>query len=124
MQLVSQAFPANALVYIRTHPHRELQSLRDESSNRNLLFNPNGAPYPRCFRRAVGIRNIASVAGDRGQLWADLAVILPDTLHLRTVSDQHITAVATIVQDVLLLLSAGLIGWYLWETRKMRIAAE
>lgn len=39
-------------------------------------------------------------------------------------NDQHITAIATIVQDVLLSLSAVLIGWYLWETRKMRQAAE
>jgi len=39
-------------------------------------------------------------------------------------TDQHITAIATIVQDVLLLVSAGLIGWYLYETRKMRKAAE
>jgi hypothetical protein len=47
-----------------------------------------------------------------------------NALHLRAVNDQHITAIATIVQDVLLLLSAGLIGWYLLETRKMRKAAE
>ncbi|MGA8150433.1 MAG: hypothetical protein WB952_05745 [Terriglobales bacterium] len=40
------------------------------------------------------------------------------------VNDQHITAIATIAQDVLLFLSASLIGWYLWETRKMRKAAE
>jgi hypothetical protein len=40
------------------------------------------------------------------------------------VNDQHITAVATIVQDFLLLGSAGLVGWYLCETRKMRKAAE
>jgi len=40
------------------------------------------------------------------------------------VNDQHITAIATIVQDILLLLSAVLIFWYLWETRKMRKAAE
>jgi hypothetical protein len=40
------------------------------------------------------------------------------------VNDQHIIAVATIVQDCLLLLSAFLIAWYLWETRKMRKAAE
>jgi hypothetical protein len=46
----------------------------------------------------------------------------PYTLH--AVTDQHITALATIVQDVLLLLNAGLIAWYLWETRKMRMAAE
>ena len=39
-------------------------------------------------------------------------------------TDQHITALATIVQDVLLLLSAGLIACYLWETHKMRKAAE
>ena len=38
-------------------------------------------------------------------------------------NDQHVIAVATIVQDVLLLLSAGLIAWYLWETRKLRKAA-
>jgi hypothetical protein len=40
------------------------------------------------------------------------------------VNDQHVTAIATIVQDVLLLASAGLIAWYLWETRKMRKASE
>lgn len=37
---------------------------------------------------------------------------------------QCITAVATVVQDVLLLASAVLIGWYLYETRRMRKAAE
>jgi hypothetical protein len=40
------------------------------------------------------------------------------------VNDQHITVIATIVQDVLLLLSAGLIGWYLFETRRIRIATR
>jgi hypothetical protein len=40
------------------------------------------------------------------------------------VNDQHITAIAIIVQDVLLFASAGLIAWYLYETRKMRKAAE
>jgi hypothetical protein len=40
------------------------------------------------------------------------------------VNDQHITAVATIVQDLLLLASAFLIAWYLYETRKMRKAAQ
>jgi hypothetical protein len=40
------------------------------------------------------------------------------------VNDQHITAVATVIQDVLLILSAGLIGWYLYETKKMRKATE
>jgi hypothetical protein len=40
------------------------------------------------------------------------------------VNDQHITAIATIVQDILLFLSACLVGWYLWETRKMCKAAE
>ena len=39
-------------------------------------------------------------------------------------NDQHITAIATIVQDFLLLASALLIAWYLSETRKMRKAAE
>ena len=39
-------------------------------------------------------------------------------------NDQHVTAIAIIVQDMLLFLSAILIGWYLWETRKMRQAAE
>ncbi len=39
-------------------------------------------------------------------------------------NDQHITALATIVQDFLLLSSAILIAWYLCETRKMRKAAE
>jgi hypothetical protein len=37
---------------------------------------------------------------------------------------QRITAIATIVQDLLLLASAVLICWYLLETRKMRKAAE
>ena len=37
---------------------------------------------------------------------------------------QCITAVATVIQDVLLLVSAFLIGWYLYETRMMRKAAE
>jgi hypothetical protein len=46
------------------------------------------------------------------------------TLHCLPVTDQHITAVATIVQDILLFASAVLIGWYLCETRKMRLAAE
>jgi hypothetical protein len=40
------------------------------------------------------------------------------------VNYQCITAVATVVQDVLLLVSAILIGWYLYETRRMRKAAE
>jgi len=40
------------------------------------------------------------------------------------VNDQHVTAIATIVQDALLLLSAVLIFWYLRETRKMRKAAQ
>jgi hypothetical protein len=40
------------------------------------------------------------------------------------VTDQHITAIATVVQDILLLVSAVLVGWYLCETRKMRKAAE
>lgn len=39
-------------------------------------------------------------------------------------NDQHITTLATIVQDFLLLASAVLIAWYLFETRKMRKAAE
>jgi hypothetical protein len=40
------------------------------------------------------------------------------------VNDQHVSAIATIIQDVLLFLNAALIAWYLWETRKMRKAAE
>jgi len=40
------------------------------------------------------------------------------------VNYQDIIAAATIVQDVLLLVSAFLIGWYLYETRRMRKAAE
>jgi hypothetical protein len=40
------------------------------------------------------------------------------------VNDQHITVIATIVQDFLLLASAILIAWYLFETQKMRKAAE
>jgi hypothetical protein len=47
-----------------------------------------------------------------------------DTLHWRVVNDQHITAIATIVQDFCLLLSTGLVAWYLYETRTMRKAAE
>ena len=39
-------------------------------------------------------------------------------------SDPHVTAIATIVQDVLLLANAFLVAWYLLETRKMRQAAE
>ena len=38
--------------------------------------------------------------------------------------DQPIIVVATIVQDILLLVSTVLIAWYLYETRKMRKAAE
>jgi hypothetical protein len=38
--------------------------------------------------------------------------------------EQYVIAVATVVQDFLLLVSAVLIGWYLYETRKMRKAAE
>lgn len=37
---------------------------------------------------------------------------------------QAVTAVATVVQDLLLLVSAVLIYWYLYETRRMRKAAE
>jgi hypothetical protein len=40
------------------------------------------------------------------------------------VNYQCVIAVATIVQDFLLLVSSFLIGWYLYETRRMRIAAE
>jgi hypothetical protein len=40
------------------------------------------------------------------------------------VNDQHITAIATVVQDFLLLASAVLIACYLYETRRMRKAAE
>lgn len=39
-------------------------------------------------------------------------------------NDQHVSAIAMIVQDGLLLVSTGFIFWYLWETRKMRKAAE
>jgi hypothetical protein len=39
-------------------------------------------------------------------------------------SDQHVIACAMIFQDVLLLINAGLIAWYLWETHKLRLAAE
>ncbi len=39
-------------------------------------------------------------------------------------NDQHMTVIAMIVQDGLLLANAVLIGWYLYETRKMRKAAE
>jgi hypothetical protein len=40
------------------------------------------------------------------------------------VNYQAVTAVATVVQDLLLLVSAVLIYWYLYETRRMRKAAE
>jgi hypothetical protein len=40
------------------------------------------------------------------------------------VNDQHVTAIATIAQDFFLLGSVILIAWYLYETRKMRKAAE
>ena len=43
---------------------------------------------------------------------------------METVNSQYVIAVATIVQDFLLLVSAFLIGWYLYETRKMRKSAE
>ena len=39
-------------------------------------------------------------------------------------NDQHIIVIATIAQDCLLLASAILIAWYLFETKKMRKAAE
>jgi hypothetical protein len=39
-------------------------------------------------------------------------------------NDQHVIAYAMIFQDVLLAISAALIAWYLWETRKLRQAAE
>ncbi len=39
-------------------------------------------------------------------------------------NDQHVMAIAMIVQDVLLVVSAVLVGWYLCETRKLRIAAQ
>lgn len=39
-------------------------------------------------------------------------------------TDQHITTLATIVQDFILLVSAGLIAWYLCETRRLRKVAE
>jgi hypothetical protein len=40
------------------------------------------------------------------------------------VNYQCITAIASVVQDFLLLASAVLIGWYLYETRRMRQAAD
>jgi hypothetical protein len=46
------------------------------------------------------------------------------TLTLATVNYQCIMVIATVAQDFLLLASAVLIGWYLVETRRMRIAAE
>lgn len=54
------------------------------------------------------------------------SLVLPavDPLDLRTMNDQHVTAIATIVQAVLLLVSAFLIAWYLYETRLLRKAAE
>jgi hypothetical protein len=53
-----------------------------------------------------------------------LAASRVGALHLETVNYQCITAIATVVQDFLLLVSAALIGWYLYETRRMRMAAE
>jgi hypothetical protein len=40
------------------------------------------------------------------------------------VNYQCVIAIATVVQDFLLLASAILVGWYLYETRRMRKAAE
>jgi hypothetical protein len=37
---------------------------------------------------------------------------------------QCVTAIATIVQDFLLFVSAVLVGWYLVETRHLRIASQ
>jgi hypothetical protein len=39
-------------------------------------------------------------------------------------NDQHVSAVATIWQVVLLAINAGLFFWYLIETNKLRTAAE
>ena len=39
-------------------------------------------------------------------------------------NDQHVTAIAIIVQDILLFVNAFLVGWYLFETRQIRRAAE
>ncbi len=39
-------------------------------------------------------------------------------------NDQHVTAIATVIQDGLLVVSAVLVCWYLIETRKLRIAAQ
>jgi hypothetical protein len=39
-------------------------------------------------------------------------------------NDQHVLALTAIVQIVLLAVNAALIAWYLWETRKLRRAAE
>ncbi len=39
-------------------------------------------------------------------------------------NDQHIIACATIFQDVLLLINAVLIAWYLWETHGLRLAGD
>lgn len=39
-------------------------------------------------------------------------------------NDQHVTAVATIWQVIVLVLNAGLFGWYLYETNRLRKAAE
>jgi len=41
-----------------------------------------------------------------------------------TMNDQHVTAIATFFQDGLLFVNAGLIAGYLFETRKLRPAAE
>lgn len=39
-------------------------------------------------------------------------------------TDQCVTAIAAVAQDVILLLTAGLIAGYLWETRKLRIVGQ
>jgi hypothetical protein len=39
-------------------------------------------------------------------------------------NDQHVIACAMIFQDVLLLINAVLIAWYLWETHRLRQAGE
>jgi len=39
-------------------------------------------------------------------------------------NDQHIIAIAAMVQDALLVLNLVLIAWYLWETHNLRKTAQ
>ena len=39
-------------------------------------------------------------------------------------SDQHLTALATVWQAIFLFLTLLAVGGYLWETRRLRVAAQ